>query len=132
MHLRLIRPIALMAILLAISDAPAVVSTAGSRSRPSTCQAPPGAAQAQEQSMTMVSVDFRALARDGTPVLDLKPEEVALKVGGRARDIVALELVKAGETRLRVRRARRRRRRSLPAVPYQRPDRGRPERDAPC
>ena len=44
----------------------------------------------------MVSVDFRVLARDGSPVLDLKPEEVVLKVGGRERDIVALELVKAG------------------------------------
>ncbi len=44
----------------------------------------------------MVSVDFRVLARDGAPVLDLKPEEVVLKVGGRAREIVALELVKAG------------------------------------
>jgi hypothetical protein len=56
----------------------------------------PFAALTQERSTTLVTVDFRVLARDGSPVLDLKPEEVVLKVGSRTRDIVALELVKAG------------------------------------
>jgi hypothetical protein len=73
MRLPMLRPLALIPILVAIA-----------------------AGQAQEPTLTMVSVDFRVLARDGAPVLDLKPEEVVLKVGGRARDIVALELVKAG------------------------------------
>ena len=45
---------------------------------------------------TLVTVDFRVVGRDGTPVLDLKPEEVVLKVGSRAREVVALELIKAG------------------------------------
>jgi hypothetical protein len=72
MRFPLLRPLALIPILFATAAAP------------------------QEPSLTMVSVDFRVLARDGAPVLDLKPEEVVLKVGGRAREIVALELVKAG------------------------------------
>jgi len=49
----------------------------------------------QGEGSTIVAVDFRALARDGTPVLDLKPEEIVLKVGGRVRDIMALELMRA-------------------------------------
>ena len=79
----------LIAILVALAGAPAIVSTSGPQSQPT-------AGQAQEPSLTLVSVDFRVLAHDGAPVLDLKPEEVVLKVGGRARDIVALELIKAG------------------------------------
>ncbi len=105
MRLILFRFFAPVAILAALVAAPAVVSTSGPRSQPPAGQAPPQppaasrqppASQPQEPGLTMVSVDFRALARDGAPVLDLKPEEVVLKVGGRAREIIALELVKAG------------------------------------
>ncbi len=45
------------------------------------------------RSPTLVTVDFRVLARDGMPVRDLRPEEVSLKVKGRPRDIVAMQLV---------------------------------------
>jgi hypothetical protein len=45
---------------------------------------------------TVVTVDFRVLTKDGNPVLDLKPGDVALKVGGRAREIVALEPMQVG------------------------------------
>ncbi len=96
MRLLLFRFFAPLAILAALVAAPAIVSTSGPQSQPPAGQAPQPAALPQEPSLTMVSVDFRVLARDGAPVLDLKPEEVVLKVGGRARDIVALELVKAG------------------------------------
>jgi hypothetical protein len=96
MRLPLLRPLALVATLVAIAGTPALVSTSGPQSRPPAGQPQPPASQPQEPSLTMVSVDFRVLTRDGAPVLDLKPEEVVLKVGGRAREIVALELVKAG------------------------------------
>jgi len=55
----------------------------------------PSVHRAQDQSTTLVTVGFRVLARDGSPVLDLKPEEVVLKVGGRAREIVAIELMRS-------------------------------------
>lgn len=96
MRFLLFRFFAPLAIFAALVAAPAIVSTSGPQSQPPAGQAPPPTAVGQEPSLTMVSVDFRVLARDGAPVLDLKPEEVVLKVGGRARDIVALELVKAG------------------------------------
>ena len=96
MRLPLLRPLPLVAILAAFAGVPSVVATSGPQSQPPAGQAPQPAAAAQEPRLTMVSVDFRVLARDGTPVLDLKPEEVVLKVGGHERDIVALELVKAG------------------------------------
>ncbi len=41
-----------------------------------------------------VIVEFRALAPDGTPVLDLQVSDLALKVGGKARQITSLELVR--------------------------------------
>jgi hypothetical protein len=72
----------------------------------STTASLPPVGLAQERGSTLVTVDFRVLARDGSPVIDLKPEEVALKVGGRDREVVALELVNAaggatsGETAL--------------------------------
>jgi hypothetical protein len=76
-----------LAILAALAGLPVVAST--------TALIPP-VDQAQEQATTLVTVDFRVLTRDGSPVLNLKPEEVVLKVGSRTRDIVALELVKPG------------------------------------
>ena len=48
------------------------------------------------QGGAIVTVDFRVLARDGTPVLDLKREDLVLEVGGRVRDVVALELMQSG------------------------------------
>lgn len=53
----------------------------------------PPSQTAGDQGSTIITVDFRALTRDGTPILDLKSQEVTLKVGGRPREIVALELI---------------------------------------
>ncbi|MCX6545241.1 MAG: hypothetical protein NTV05_12635 [Acidobacteria bacterium] len=43
-----------------------------------------------------MTVDFRAVGSAGAPVLDLKPAEVSLRIGGRARDIQSLELIRLG------------------------------------
>src|SRR5436190_17068011 len=44
-------------------------------------------------SSGLVVVDFEALLKDGTPVVDLKPEQITLKVDGKAREIRSLEVV---------------------------------------
>jgi len=44
----------------------------------------------------LVTVDFRVVGNGGVQILDLKPAEVSLKVGGRARDLRLLELVRHG------------------------------------
>jgi hypothetical protein len=41
-------------------------------------------------------VDFRAVTAEGEPVADLKPSDVTLRVGGRARTLTSLELVRVG------------------------------------
>ena len=48
------------------------------------------------------SVDFLALASDGRPVRDLKPEEVVLRVDGRTRTIESLQLVQLTDRRTAV------------------------------
>ncbi len=53
-------------------------------------------AAAQDEGSTIVTVEFRALTKEGRPILDLKPEEVVLKVGGRVREVVALEAMEVG------------------------------------
>ena len=44
-----------------------------------------------------VIVDFQAITSDGTPVADLRPEELTLKVGGKVREIKSLDFVKLAE-----------------------------------
>jgi hypothetical protein len=61
---------------------------------PARPQSPQEAAGGQATSL--VTVEFRAMAPGGTPVVDLKPEEVTVKIGGRPREIAALELIRAG------------------------------------
>jgi hypothetical protein len=41
-----------------------------------------------------VTIDFRALGDDGTPVLDLKASDLALKINGRVKEVRSLELVR--------------------------------------
>ena len=59
---------------------------------------------AREQSpplksgISLVSLDFLAIGRDGQPVPDLKAEEVSLKLGGRARPLTAINLVDVVDT----------------------------------
>ncbi len=48
---------------------------------------------ADTRGPTLVTVDFRVLAKDGKPIRDLRPEEVTLKIGRRPRDVVAMQIV---------------------------------------
>lgn len=41
----------------------------------------------------LIAVDFSVVSADGTPVADLRPDEVTLKIDGRARTIRSLEYV---------------------------------------
>jgi hypothetical protein len=84
MHVSPVRRLASLAVLAAV---PVIVATA---------EPWPPVSLTQEQATTLVTVDFRALTRDGIPVRDLEPADIVLKVGSRTREIVALELVKAG------------------------------------
>lgn len=43
----------------------------------------------------LLAVDFIAAAPDGTPVETLTPGEVTVRLGGRARRVVALDFVRA-------------------------------------
>ncbi len=56
----------------------------------------PARPAAQSGASDQVLIDFRALTEDGTPVVDLKPAEVTLRVGGKPREIRSLELIKVG------------------------------------
>jgi hypothetical protein len=47
----------------------------------------------QAKAVPAVALEFRALTADGDPVLDLKSQDVVLKVGGRVTDVLSLELV---------------------------------------
>lgn len=44
----------------------------------------------------IISVDFVAFGQDGAPVLDLRPEEISIRIGSKDRAIGALELVRLG------------------------------------
>lgn len=50
-----------------------------------------GASQGPERTL---AVDFYALGADGSPITDLRPEEVTVRVDGRARTVRSLRLVK--------------------------------------
>lgn len=45
-----------------------------------------------------VLIDFRATTEAGEPILDLKPADVTLRVGGKPREVRSLELVTVGGT----------------------------------
>ena len=56
----------------------------------------------------VVAVDFYAVDKDGNPVLGLKPEELALRVGKESRPIRSLEFILASRrARTWTRRSRR-------------------------
>jgi hypothetical protein len=54
--------------------------------------------QAPDPRLTII--DFNAVGTDGQPVLDLSPKDVALKVGGRPREIKFFQLVRATDREL--------------------------------
>ena len=58
------------------------------------CAVAIGASQAPERTLV---VDFYALGSDGAGIADLKPEEVSVKVDGRARTVRSLRLVKQAD-----------------------------------
>jgi hypothetical protein len=53
------------------------------------------ATRAQSKNAAPVRIDFRALTESGDQVADLKPEELQLKVNGKPRQIVSLNLFRA-------------------------------------
>ena len=66
----------------------------------STSETPPSLAAPQDQPTTplksgvsLISIDFLALGRDGRPLPDLKADEVTLRVGGRSRPVQSLNLI---------------------------------------
>jgi hypothetical protein len=52
------------------------------------------AVRAQSPGGAVVKVDFLAVNPQGQPVVDLKPADVSLKVGGKTRQIRTLDLVR--------------------------------------
>ena len=67
---------------------PAAIFLTAALSVPTHAQQTPTAA-----NPNVLTLDFVALAPNGTPVLDLKPEEVTVKIGARDRVVRALEFV---------------------------------------
>ena len=53
------------------------------------------AQQVPERAVELLTVDFAVVNPDGSPVSDLKADEVTVRVGGRVRDIRSLQLVSA-------------------------------------
>ena len=53
------------------------------------------AAQQRERGVELLHVDFAVVSADGTPVADLKAEEVTLRVGGRVRPVLSLQMIEA-------------------------------------
>lgn len=51
--------------------------------------------QSAQRGNTTVAIDFRAFTEDGQPVLDLKPDDLLVKIDGRDRSVSALKLVRA-------------------------------------
>jgi hypothetical protein len=54
---------------------------------------PPGSVGAPRT--VLVTTEFRAL-QNGTPLFDLRPQEIGLRVDNVDRDLVALDLVRPG------------------------------------
>lgn len=57
----------------------------------------PATLHAQGPAAAVARIDFRALTADGQPVTDLKPSEVTLTIGGKAREIRSVELTSGAE-----------------------------------
>jgi hypothetical protein len=79
---------ALALVLLAVPPLVSTPEASGLGEGAGVAQSPP-----LESGISLVSLDFLAIGRDGQPVPDLKAEEVSLKLGGRARPLTAINLV---------------------------------------
>lgn len=69
-----------------------VASVAVSASGRAASQTP---ATSPPTSGEMINIDFYALAADGKPIADLRPEEVAVRINGRSKAIKSLQFVEA-------------------------------------
>ncbi|HSC28026.1 MAG TPA: hypothetical protein VLD67_12170, partial [Vicinamibacterales bacterium] len=47
----------------------------------------------------LITVDFMAMTQDGTPVADLRPEDLTLKVNGRDREVKSFQFVRVADAR---------------------------------
>ena len=61
---------------------------------PRDCRCAAGPAPVPRAGTDVVAVDFYAVDKDGNPVLGLKPEELALRVGKESRPIRSLETIR--------------------------------------
>ena len=52
---------------------------------------------AQSRPTEPITTDFLAMAADGRPIRDLKPEDLSIKVDGKTRTIRSLQLVAIGD-----------------------------------
>ena len=73
---------ALPIVLLAVPPLVSIPVASGFSRKAAVAQSPP-----LKSGISLVSLDFLAIGRDGQPVPDLKAEEVSLKLGGRARPL---------------------------------------------
>jgi len=71
----------------------AVVSIGVGAAMASGLAAGPASPGQQAKAVPAVALEFRAVTADGDPVLDLKSQDVALKVGGRVTEVLSLEVV---------------------------------------
>ena len=55
-------------------------------------------ARTPERGADLISIQFAAVADDGTPVADLRADEVKIRIGGRERAVRSLQLVTFDET----------------------------------
>lgn len=58
-----------------------------------------------DRSISTGSVDFVVVQKDGTPVTDLKPEEITLRIGGKPRPVRSLQYIKLGGGEITANRA---------------------------
>src|SRR5689334_11234735 len=52
---------------------------------------------AQSRPTDPITTDFLAMAADGRPIRDLKPEDLSIKLDGKTRTIRSLQLVAIGD-----------------------------------
>lgn len=71
---------------------------------PSPWASPAGAQQPgqppPERATPLLSVDFAAVTRDGTPVPDLQPGEITIRIGNRSRTVRTLQALASAEAAL--------------------------------
>jgi hypothetical protein len=62
-------------------------------------QETPASGQRFRSGIDLITIDVSAVDRDGRPVEDLRPRDLRVKIDGREREIVSVELVKVDTSR---------------------------------